>query len=126
MVKAFELAITKAAKLPEAAQEQLGRELLERIEGLEQLRAEIEIGIRELDSGLGEELDIEDVIRQAHEEHAKKASFGHRRARRTCGMYGAITNASHRPRLQISYCAKSTTLASGSRTKPSCGGRVMR
>jgi hypothetical protein len=73
MVKAFELAITKAAKLPEAAQEQLGRELLERIEGLEQLRAEIEIGIRELDSGLGEELDIEDVIRQAHEEHAKKA-----------------------------------------------------
>jgi hypothetical protein len=73
MVKAFELAITKAAKLPEATQEQLGRELLERIEGLEQLRAEIEIGIRELDSGLGEELDIEDVIRQAHEEHAKKA-----------------------------------------------------
>jgi hypothetical protein len=39
---------------------------------LEQLRADIEIGIRELDSGLGEELDTEDVIRQAHEEHAKK------------------------------------------------------
>jgi hypothetical protein len=58
MGKTFELAITKVAKLPEAAQEQL--------------RAEIEIGIRELDSGLGEDLDIEDVIRQAHEEHAKK------------------------------------------------------
>ena len=34
MVKALELAITKAANLPEAAQEQLGRELLERIDGL--------------------------------------------------------------------------------------------
>jgi hypothetical protein len=54
----------------EAAQEQLGRELLERIESLEHLRAEIEIGISELDSGLGEELDIEDVIRQATEERA--------------------------------------------------------
>jgi hypothetical protein len=32
MAKALELAMTKAAALPEAAQEQLGRELLERIE----------------------------------------------------------------------------------------------
>ena len=72
MVKTLELAITKVASLPEAAQEQLGRELLGRIETLEQLRAEIEIGIRQLDAGLGEELDIEAVIRQAHEEHAKK------------------------------------------------------
>jgi hypothetical protein len=73
MVKTLELAISKVSNLPEAAQEQLGRELLERIETLEQLRTEIELGIRELDAGLGEELDIEDVIRQAHEEHAKKA-----------------------------------------------------
>jgi hypothetical protein len=73
MVKTFEIAIEKAAKLPEAAQEQLGRELLERIETLEQLRAEIEIGVRELDAGLGEELDIEEIIRQAREEHAKGA-----------------------------------------------------
>ena len=73
MVKTLELAITKAASLPEAAQEQLGRELLERIETLAELRAEIEIGIRELDAGLGEELDIEAVIRQARAEHAKQA-----------------------------------------------------
>jgi hypothetical protein len=72
MVKTLELAITKVANLTEAAQEQLGRELLERIETLEQLRAEIEIGTRELDAGLGGELDIEGVIRQAHEDHAKK------------------------------------------------------
>jgi hypothetical protein len=73
MVKTLEIAISKVAALPEAAQEQLGRELLERIETLEQLRSEIEVGIRELDAGLGGELDIDDVLRQAHEEHAKKA-----------------------------------------------------
>ncbi len=73
MVKTLELAIMKASSLTEAAQEHLGRELLERIETLEQLRAEIELGIQELDAGLGEEPDIDDVIRQAREEHAKKA-----------------------------------------------------
>ncbi len=72
MVRTLELAISKASNLPEAAQEQLGRELLERIETLEQLRDEIEAGIRELDAGLGEKLDIEEVIGQAHREHAKK------------------------------------------------------
>jgi hypothetical protein len=72
MVETFELAITKVANLPEAAQEQLGRELLERIEALERLRAEIESGVRELDAGLGEELDIEGMIRQAHDENAKQ------------------------------------------------------
>ncbi len=73
MVKTLELAITKASGLTEAAQEQLGRELLERIETLEQLRTAIALGIHELDAGLGEELDVEDVIRRAREEHAKKA-----------------------------------------------------
>jgi|HubBroStandDraft_4_1064222.scaffolds.fasta_scaffold820863_2 hypothetical protein len=73
MVKTLELAITKAATLSEAAQEQLGRELLERIETLTELRAEIEIGVRELDAGLGEELDVEDVIKQARDEHARGA-----------------------------------------------------
>jgi len=64
--------MTKAAGLPEAAQEQLGRELLERIEMLTQLRADIDVGIRELDAGLGEELDIEEFIEQLHAEHARE------------------------------------------------------
>lgn len=72
MVKTLELALAKAASLPEAAQEQLGLELLERIETLAELRSEIEIGIRELDAGLGQELDIEEVIRQARDEHDRK------------------------------------------------------
>jgi hypothetical protein len=73
MVKTLELAMSKAANLPEAAQEQLGREMLERIDALAELRAEIEIGLRELDAGLGEELDIEDIIRRARSDHAGKA-----------------------------------------------------
>ena len=72
MVKTLEIAISKVAALPEAAQEQLGRELLERIETLNNLRAEIELGIGELEAGLGEQLDVEELLRQLHEEHARK------------------------------------------------------
>jgi hypothetical protein len=70
MSKALKLAMSKAADLPEAAQEQLGRELLERIETLTELRADLEAGVRELDAGLGEELDIGTFIEQLHNEHA--------------------------------------------------------
>ena len=72
MSKALKLAMTKAAGLPEAAQEQLGRELLERIASLTQLRADIDIGIQDLDAGLGEELDIDKFIAQLHNENASK------------------------------------------------------
>ena len=69
MVKTLEFAIAKAGKLPEAAQELLGRELLERLDALSRLRAEIEVGIGELDAGQGEPLDIEEVMAQARNEH---------------------------------------------------------
>jgi hypothetical protein len=71
MVKTLELAITKAATLPDAAQEQLGRELLERIDALARLRAEVEVGTKELDANMGEALDIEEVIKQARNEHGR-------------------------------------------------------
>ena len=45
--------------------------MLERIDELAELRAEIEIGLRELDAGLGEELDIEGLIQEARDEHAR-------------------------------------------------------
>jgi hypothetical protein len=72
MVRTLELALSKAADLPEAAQEQLGREILERLDAISELRAELEIGIRELDAGLGQPLDIEELIAQAHTEHGSK------------------------------------------------------
>jgi len=71
MVKTLEIAMTKAADLPEAAQERLGRDLLERIDQLAQLRADVQLGLAELDAGLGEELDIEDLIRELHNEHGQ-------------------------------------------------------
>jgi hypothetical protein len=70
MVKTLEIAIGKAAALPEAAQEQLGREILERVEALKNLRAEIEAGIEELEAGLGEELDMDTLLQELHEKHA--------------------------------------------------------
>jgi hypothetical protein len=73
MVKTLELAISKAAELPEAAQEQIGRELLERIDTLAELRAAIETGVRELDAGMGQELKMDELIKHAHREHAKEA-----------------------------------------------------
>ena len=71
MVKTLEIAMTKAADLPEAAQERLGRDLLERIDQLARLRADVQLGLAELDAGLGEELDIEDLIRELHNEHGQ-------------------------------------------------------
>jgi hypothetical protein len=69
MVRSLELALSKAAELPEAAQEQLGREILERLDAFSELRAELEAGLGELDAGLGEPLDIDEVIAQARKEH---------------------------------------------------------
>jgi len=63
--------MTKASRLSPAAQEQLGRELLERIDTLEALRSEIEVGVKELDAGLGQPLDVEDLIRQARAEYGR-------------------------------------------------------
>jgi hypothetical protein len=69
--KTLELAMTKAAMLPDAAQEQIGREVLERIESLAELRAQLEIGIQQLDAGRGEEHVIDEIIKEAHAKHAK-------------------------------------------------------
>lgn len=72
VVKTLELALSKAASLPEAAQEALGRELLARIDELTRLRAEIETGLKELDAGLGKKLDVEELLRELHAEHARE------------------------------------------------------
>jgi hypothetical protein len=69
MVKTLELALAKAAGLPEATQEQIARKLLARIEALAGLRAAIGVGLRELDNGEGEELDIEEFLGQIRKEN---------------------------------------------------------
>ena len=70
MTSALELAVAKAAELPEADQERIGRDLLAYIKALTELRAELQIGIDELDAGLGQELDPEELLAELHREHA--------------------------------------------------------
>lgn len=65
MVKSLEAALAEVATLPETAQEQIGRELLAHVEKLRELRADIEEGIRSLETEGGIELDFEDVIERA-------------------------------------------------------------
>ncbi len=73
MTKVLQDAIAKVEALPEAEQDRIARELIDYLDKLNALRAEVEIGIRQLDAGEGRELDIEDVIRQAREEHGRGA-----------------------------------------------------
>jgi hypothetical protein len=69
MVRTLEIAIAEVSNLPDADQEQIGRQLLSHVEQLRHLRAEIDKGIRSLDAGEGKPLDIEDFLRRKNEGH---------------------------------------------------------
>src|ERR1700680_1258914 len=71
MTKCLKEAIEELSNLPEADQEQIGRELLLHVEKLQTLRADIALGARSLDAGKGRTLDIEDVISRARGRYAK-------------------------------------------------------
>jgi hypothetical protein len=71
MVKILEQAIAEVSNLNEADQEEIGRKLLSHIEKLRQLRAELDRGIRSLDTGKGAPLDIEEFVREANEKHGR-------------------------------------------------------
>ena len=63
MVKTFQQAIAEVAALPDADQEQIGRQLLSHVEKLRSLRGELDRGIRSLDAGKGTAVDIDQFIR---------------------------------------------------------------
>ncbi len=71
MVKTLELALAEVAGLPEAAQEQIGQELLAHVTKLRALRGDLEAGIASLDAGGGRNLDIEDVLARARKRHGE-------------------------------------------------------
>jgi hypothetical protein len=73
MTKVLREAIAKVEALPEAEQDRIARELIDYLDKLNALRAEVEIGIKQLDAGESRELDIEDVIRKAREEYGRGA-----------------------------------------------------
>jgi hypothetical protein len=71
MIKVLREAFDQVATLPEADQEQIGRELLQHALKIRALRADLRAGIESLDQGRGQELDIDGVIRRARARHAK-------------------------------------------------------
>jgi hypothetical protein len=71
MTKVLRDAIAKVEALPEPEQDRIARELIDYLDKLSALRAEVQIGIQQLDAGEGRELDIEDVIKQARQEYGR-------------------------------------------------------
>lgn len=73
--KTLKFAMDKAAELPRPAQEEIAREVLERVNTIEQTRDALKVGIQQLDAGLGQPLHISDVLaRVRHQRHATCAS----------------------------------------------------
>jgi hypothetical protein len=70
---ALEVAISKARSLPDAAREQIGRDVLLRIERLEKLRGDLQIGIDELEAGKGETIAMDDLKAEARQQHGEEA-----------------------------------------------------
>jgi hypothetical protein len=68
----LQLAIRKAQNLPEAAQEELGRDVLLRIQELEDLRAKIRVGVEELDAGQGGPLDMRQIKAEARRHYGER------------------------------------------------------
>ena len=68
----LQLAIHKAQNLPEAAQEELGRDVLLRIQEIEELRAKIRVGVAELDAGKGSPLDTRKIKAEARRQYAAR------------------------------------------------------
>jgi hypothetical protein len=68
----LQLAINKAQNLPEAAQEELGRDVLLRIKELEELRAKIRVGVAEFDAGKGGPLDMPQIKAEARRQYAAR------------------------------------------------------
>jgi hypothetical protein len=70
MTTVLEQAVAEVEGLPEADQEKIGRQILSHVEKLRRLREEIDKGLRSLDAGKGEPLDIEQFIAEQNARHA--------------------------------------------------------
>jgi len=72
MTKLLEQAVETVRSLPEADQDRIANKLVNYIDTLVALRAEVEVGIRELDAGEGRELKFDELLRELHEKHHKQ------------------------------------------------------
>ena len=73
MTKMLERAFAEIATLPETDQEQIGRQLLSHVEKLRRLREELDTGVRSLDAGRGEPLDIEAFLAEQNARNGEES-----------------------------------------------------
>jgi Arc/MetJ-type ribon-helix-helix transcriptional regulator len=71
MTKVLRDAIARVEALPVSEQDRIARELIDYLDKLSALRADLESGIRQLDAGEGRELDADAFLRRMHEQHRK-------------------------------------------------------
>lgn len=69
MIKVLREAIAKVEALPEAEQDRIARELIDYVDKLSALRADLDVGIRQLDAGEGRKLDINAFLQEMHEKN---------------------------------------------------------
>jgi hypothetical protein len=72
MTKVFKDAIDTVATLPEADQDEIGREILDHVEKIRALRVDLQAGIAFLDAGEGRIIHMSDVIARARTRNAKR------------------------------------------------------
>jgi hypothetical protein len=65
MTRLLDEAVAEAAKLTEAEQDRIGRELMAHVQKVQRLREDLDRGIRSLDAGEGREIDFGDLLRRA-------------------------------------------------------------
>lgn len=73
MTKTLKLAMDKAAELPRQAQEEIARDVLERVNSIEHIRDALKVGIAELDAGLGQPVDLQTLLTRARHQHGDKS-----------------------------------------------------
>lgn len=67
MTRLLQKALAEASALPEADQDKIARDLLDHLERLRALRAELQEGLDSLDLGEGRSLELDEVKRRARE-----------------------------------------------------------
>jgi hypothetical protein len=72
MTNALRKAVAEVERLPEADQEHIGQQVINHVQKLRALRADIDAGIRSLDGGHGQRFDMDDAVAVARRKHAKR------------------------------------------------------
>jgi len=71
MISVLQEAIAEVERLPAAAQDKIGEDLLHHVDKLRRLCAKLGKGMQSLNRGEGRELHIEDVIKRARAQHGR-------------------------------------------------------